>query len=225
MTRVLILVLLLANLGYYAWTKGWLDPVAGAPAMGDREPERLARQVSPDLIRLLPPDLSASGNERAMCLEIGPFVPAQVPAAEMALQSVLPAGSWSATGTEVPAVWTVYMGRFTTREAVTRKIEELDRLKVPFLEVTSPPDLAPGVSLGRFEDRAAAEKALAEFTQRGVRTARVVELSPRGSAVMLRVARADLSAQGKLVALRDAALQGRSFASCTTEPLIDGAAR
>ena len=39
------LLLLLANLGFFAWTQGWLDSVVSARARGDREPERLAREL------------------------------------------------------------------------------------------------------------------------------------------------------------------------------------
>ncbi len=212
--RVLILVLLLANLGFYAWTQGWLDPVIGVSALGDREPERLARQVSPELIRILPPQPMAASADRPACLEAGPFAPAQVPAAEAVLSAALPAGAWAVVSNELPAVWTVYMGRFANREALLKKLEELDRLKLPFQEVSSPDELAPGVSLGRFADRAAADKALAEFTQRGVRTARVAELAPARTEVQLRVDQADPALQGRLASLRDDALLGKTFVAC-----------
>ena len=217
MMRVLILVLLLANLGFYAWTQGWLDPVTGVRAMGDREPERLARQVSPENIRILPPQAQpGQGSQTAerLCLEAGPFVPAQVPAAQAVLQAALPAGSWAVVSNELSAVWTVYMGRFANRDAVLKKIEELDRLKVPFQEIAGASELAPGVSLGRFADAASAGKALAEFIQRGVRTARVAELAPARTEVKLRVEQADAALQGQLAGLRDEALLGKTFAAC-----------
>ena len=66
---------------------------------------------------------------------------------------------------------------------------------------TSPPDLAPGLSLGRFDSRAAADKALEQLTQRGVRTARVVTLSRAGDARMLRIERADAALAAQLAAL------------------------
>jgi hypothetical protein len=216
MMRVVVLILLLANLGFYAWTQGWLDAALGVSALGDREPERLARQVSPQAIRILPPQ-PAPRVAANVCMEAGPFTPAQVPAAQAVLQAALPAGGFSPVSQEVAPVWTVYMGRFANREALERKLEELQRLQLPHQEVTTPEELAPGVSLGRFGDAAAANKALTEFAQRGVRTAKVVELSPATTQVMLRVASADASAQALLAGLRDDALLGKTFAPCAGE--------
>lgn len=219
MMRALVLVLLVANLGYFAWAQGWLDGVTGSRATGDREPERLARQVNPDAVRLLSPNdaaLSAAAPAPAACLEIGPFTPAELPAAEAAWQDLLPAGTTTSSRTETPAVLTVYLGPFPIREALTRRLEELARLqlRVPAREITSPTPLAPGISLGRFDDRATADRALAEFAQRGLRAARVVELSPARTAITVRVEQAGSDLQARLVALRDERLRGRRFAPC-----------
>ncbi len=228
MMRALVLVLLLANLGVYAWTKGWLDPVTGVRAQGDREPERLMRQVTPDAVRVLPPEAAqtaqttplptgqADRNGRIACLEAGPFTPAQAPAAEEVLQGTVPAGAWTAVRADTPPVWTVYLGRFPNREALARKVEELERLKMPFREVVTPAELAPGLSLGRFKDRASAEEAMVTLAQRGVRTARVTELVPASAAVTLRVERADAPLQTRLATLRDGALLGKGFAACAS---------
>jgi len=55
MLRALVLLLVLVNVGLYFWLHA--DPQALQP---DREPQRLAHQVSPDAVRVLP-DLPASG--------------------------------------------------------------------------------------------------------------------------------------------------------------------
>jgi hypothetical protein len=47
MLRTLVLLLLLANGGFFAWTQGWLDPVL-PPRSEQREPERLAAQLGPN---------------------------------------------------------------------------------------------------------------------------------------------------------------------------------
>lgn len=54
MLRLLVLVLLLANIGYYAWSQGHLAGIVSVPPH-EREPERLRQQVRPDAIRLGPP--------------------------------------------------------------------------------------------------------------------------------------------------------------------------
>ncbi len=62
MLRVLAIVLLAANLLYFGWSMGWLDAVVGIRAAGDREPQRMARQVSPELVLL---EASASASAPA----------------------------------------------------------------------------------------------------------------------------------------------------------------
>ena len=92
MLRLFVLVLVLANIGFYAWTQGMLDGVVGARPTGDREPERMAKQVNPDAVRVLPPVSAVAVTEAApACLEAGPYTPAQIAAAEGVLQTVLPA--------------------------------------------------------------------------------------------------------------------------------------
>ncbi|OYT98624.1 MAG: hypothetical protein CFE40_11890 [Burkholderiales bacterium PBB1] len=82
MLRGLLLALLLANLVFFVWSQGGLGNADGGAAGGQREPERLSRQVHPEAVQLLRPvvaaptpastpsaatatDLSASGPEAA----------------------------------------------------------------------------------------------------------------------------------------------------------------
>lgn len=221
MLRLLVLVLALANIGFYAWTQGKLDGIVGAKPQGDREPERLQRQVRPETLHVLPPgSASAAATVAAVepapaCLEAGPYTPAQVGPAESVLQTVLPAGSWANLKTEVPAVWILYMGKYPNHDALVKKADELKRLKVPAEEVRNAPELEQGLSLGRFDNRPAADKALADLAQRGVRTARVVSLSPAAVSHMLRVERADATLQARLAGLRADALLGKPFTACS----------
>ncbi len=219
MLRLLVVVLVLANLGFYAWTQGMLDNVVGARSQGDREPDRLARQVRPETIRVLPPASAVAVAEAPpACLEAGPYTPAQIAAAESVLQTVLPPGSWVDVKTETPAVWIVYMGKYSNREAMKKKADELKQLKISFEEVRNNPELEGGLALGRYENRAAAEKALADVTQKGVRTAKVATLSQPVVLHRLRVERADATLQSRLTGLRAEALQGLVFAPCAARP-------
>jgi hypothetical protein len=214
MLRALIVALLLANLAFFAWTQGWLDSVVGVRSIGDREPERLLRQVRPELIRILPPDAASAPAPVALsCFEAGPFTDADIGAAQAAAQAALPSGSWVSTKTEQPGTWLVYMGRYATREAQTKKEDELQRRKAIYEEVNAPPALAPGLSLGRFDQRAAAGAALEQFTQQGIRTARVVELAPASNRYMLRVEKADAALAAQVRGLKIDAL-GKGFTAC-----------
>jgi hypothetical protein len=48
-------VLLVCNLGFAAWTNGWLQPWGWQPA-DPREPQRLEQQLRPEAMQLLPAD-------------------------------------------------------------------------------------------------------------------------------------------------------------------------
>ena len=197
MLRALVLALLLANAGYFAWTQGWLDDIVGVRADSEREPERLARQVRPETVQILSavsatttaapaPAVTAVAGAASQpgegaCLEAGPFSAAEIDAAASAVQAALPAGRWSDLKTEKPGAWLVYMGRYGDPELLAKKKEEITRIKLPFEEVRNSPGLEPGLSLGRFDDRAVAEKAMASFALRGVKSARIVEITPPSS--------------------------------------------
>lgn len=220
MLRALVIALLLANAAFFAWTQGWLDTVVGVRSIGDREPERLLRQLRPETIRIVP-DTAVAAALPPACLEAGPFAPAEVAGAEAALRSALPntpAGTWLSLKTEQPGAWIVYMGKYPNRELLTRKQEELARRKVTFEAVNSPTALDPGLSLGRFGERADADKALAQFTQQGIHTARVVELTAPANSFRLRVERADAALAAQLAELKPDELLGKAFAACAKAP-------
>ena len=214
------MALLLANAAFFAWTQGWLDTVVGVRSIGDREPERLLRQLRPETMRIVP-DTAVAAAPPPACLEAGPFAPAEIAAAQAALRSALPntaAGSWLSLKTEQPGSWIVYMGKYANRELLARKQEELARRKVAFEAVNSPAALDPGLSLGRFEERAAADQALAQYTQQGIRTAKVVELTAPVSSFRLRVERADAALASQLAELKPDGLLGKTFAACAKAP-------
>jgi hypothetical protein len=100
MLRVLVVLLLLANLLFFGWARGWLAPAWPPPRHGEREPERLAAQVRPELITVLPAAAASAAEQAAraaadVCLEAGPFDAAALSGAEAALaQAGLPPGSW-----------------------------------------------------------------------------------------------------------------------------------
>ena len=236
MLRALVAALLLANIVFYAWTQGWLDGVVGARSIGDREPERMGRQVRPDIVRILPPEpasAAASGSTSGSaestpppasttaaaapvmlsCLEAGPFSEAAVNAARTAARGALPDADLAVVPKTTPAIWMVYMGRYADLEALKKKEEELKRRRLNYEEVRGNPGLTPGLSLGRFDDRNDATKALEQFTQLGIRTARIVEFAPATTGQMLRIEKADATLVGLATGLKLAAL-GKGFAPC-----------
>lgn len=218
MLRGLAAALLLANLVFFVWSQGWLDSLVGTRARGDREPERLARQVRPETIRIVRAGKAgeaAVGIQAAAptCLEAGPFGDADVGAAQTVLQAALPAGSWVDLKVEQPAVWMVYIGRYASRDGLTKKAEELQRRQLPFDEVHDRADLAPGLALGRFDQRGAATRALEQFSAQGLRGARVVEFAPASTRHVLRIDKPAAALAAQVAALKADALGG-GFGPC-----------
>jgi hypothetical protein len=52
MLRLIVLLLVLANAGYFAWSQGLLAPWGIAPAQ-QAEPQRLAQQIKPQALRIV----------------------------------------------------------------------------------------------------------------------------------------------------------------------------
>jgi hypothetical protein len=97
MLRALVLALLLANGAFYGWSRGWFAPAWPAPRLGEREPARVAAQVNPERVTVLPPRAAGSAaSPEPACVEAGPFDTPELAAAEAALsQSGVPAAAWS----------------------------------------------------------------------------------------------------------------------------------
>ncbi len=214
MLRALVALLLLANAAVFAWSRGWLGDAAGERSNGAEAAARQARQIRPQSVVILSPTSARAAAAALACLEAGPFNAAQLATAENVLQPLLPPGSWTDVRTDRPPVWIVYMGKYETPELMARKQAEVGRTRIEFEELRNAPELEPGLALGRFDSRDAAERALAQYTQRGLRSARVVELVPPSTSHMLRIEKAGSAVLAQATALRNDAL-GNGFAACS----------
>lgn len=65
MLRPLVVMLLAANIGFWAWSQGALDGLTGVPHDSDREPQRLAAQIAPERLEILRTELPASAAPEA----------------------------------------------------------------------------------------------------------------------------------------------------------------
>ena len=199
MLRVLALLLLLANVLFFAWTQGTLDQVLGVRSIGDREPEREALQVRPgDLVVVSAASAAAAQQAPLQCLEAGPFSPAQIAGVELAATSAQAGLTWSRRSVEQLPVWALVMGPYPNRETIDKKIEELKRTRVTFEELTAPANFKLALSLGQYGSQFAANTALAELSTRGIKTARVAQLSPAVSQIYLRTETNDAAALSTL---------------------------
>lgn len=89
MLRALVLLLFLANLLFYLWTQGWLTAVVGVQPGGEHEPERLARQIHPEAVRVLPPEPASEAASAATSTASAPAVAASAEAPASAASTAL----------------------------------------------------------------------------------------------------------------------------------------
>lgn len=218
MLRLTVLALLLANAAYFAWSQRLLAPWGFAPAQ-QSEPQRLAQQIKPQALTLLPREeamrvetgAGTTNGKAAECLQAGVFEQAQVAALTQALQA-WPVGSWTLEPAVEPPRWIVYMGKYLTPEGVSRKKAELRELGVSF-EVPANPSLEPGLSLGGFTTEEAAAQQLEAIAARGVRTAKVVKEREEVRGQLLKLAAVDEALRPRLEELKPA-LAGRNLRPC-----------
>ena len=58
--RILVALLLVANLAFFALSRGWLEPWLSLSSDNEHEPQRLAAQVNPQQLRVLSAEAAAS---------------------------------------------------------------------------------------------------------------------------------------------------------------------
>ena len=216
MLRLIVLLLLLANGAFYAWSGGLLAAWGVAPVT-QSEPQRLTQQIRPEALRLLsveeakPAEASATVAKAAECLQAGPFEDAQVAPLRASLGG-WPAGSWMLEPTVEPARWIVYMGKYPSTEAVIKKKGELRQIGVSFQAVVNPA-LEPGLSLGSFRTEEQANGHLNTLADRGVRTARVVVERPELRGQLLKLPAVDDTLRPRVDELK-VVLAGKALRAC-----------
>ena len=188
--KLLFLLLIAANLALFAWQRGAFGVL---PDTG-REPERIARQVEPDRIRVLTPEQTQALREAAKaaaapaangafdlavgadCVELGDFAEAQAARVRARLDALVPAERLEAREVEAPGWYMVYLPPLKTRAEAERAAAQLREQGVRDLIVigeNSP--LRNGIALGSFRDQDLANRHLADLQKRGVKSARVAD--------------------------------------------------
>ncbi len=185
--RLAFFVLLLVSVLLFAWQRGFLG---GLPEAG-REPERSARQIAPERIRVLthedvkqlraktqdvPTAQAGSEPAPAACLELGDFSPDVMGRVAPMLGSLNLGERLLSRSVELPGWFMVYIPPMKSRAQVDGRAEELRKLGVKELLVIA--DNSPmrfGISLGAFRDRDLAQKHRADLDKRGIKDARVAD--------------------------------------------------
>jgi hypothetical protein len=198
--RALFLRLVLANVAFFAWTR------LVAPGGAGADPAPLARQISPEKLRVVRPEelarlpaaktvmaaapaaepaLPPAPPERLKCIEWGAFAPGDSARAESALAPLDLGERLSHRRTEETAAWWVFIpptsGNGNARQAALRKAGELKKLGVrDYFIVQEEGPNRWSLSLGVFRSEEAAQARLAALNDLGIRSARV---GPRETAV------------------------------------------
>ena len=157
---------------------------------------------------------SAAGAHTTVCLQLGPYTSAQASVgAALRAAGLAPVARQS----PLPPQWMVLMGPFNDAAALHRKLAELSTLKLragSYAPVVDRPRWEPGVSLGVFRTRAAAEQELAKVRARGVTSAHVVQRNLGLDGSYWRLADLDAAAAARLRGLDATALGHRTPQPC-----------
>ncbi len=203
--RALFLLLLLANLAFFAWSAFIV------PRESSSDPRPLGAQIEPEKIRILPPEPAPLAPPPApkpkpapevpvvvapaaggICTEWGSFTVADAPAAEKALEPLAFGARLSQRKVEETASWWVFMPPQGSRQNAQKKAGELKGLGVEdWFIVADEGRWRWAVSLGVFRTEEAAKAQLEALKARGVRTAQFGERELQVPKVWLQVRNAD----------------------------------
>lgn len=190
--RILLLLLLLTNIGFFAYHRllSGTDEAAAQIAALQISPEKIvpvavealssvapAATTAPVAVPAAPAAVSpvpAVTVAPTSCAEWGLFAGAEVARADAALAALaLPAGATQRRVTEVDGYW-VHMAPLKTKGEIDRKAGELKALGVAeFFVVTDAGPWRNAVSLGLFKNEEAAKSELERLRARGVRSAMI----------------------------------------------------
>ena len=175
--RIVLILLLLANLALFALTR--LDSHGG-------EPQRIVEQLQPDKIKLLSPqEVAALGPAKTaslsdVCVEWGPLSESE---RARAMSEIAPLGVNALVSTRRIETegFPVVLGGFPSRPAADRRLGELRARGIADLGIVDQGGGIFGVSLGSFRSEQAANGRADALAQAGVIGARV---GPRRSGVI-----------------------------------------
>ena len=176
--RTVVLLLLLANLTLFAYTR--LDSVGAGEAV------RLKEQVRPDKITVLTPQqVAALGPAKVasladVCMEWGPFNEGERTRAVADLDSLQLGRLLTTRRVDVDGAWWVNLAPFANRAAADRRAAELKAQGVTDVSVIDTGRGAFAVSLGVFRTEQGARARLDALAAQNVRNARA---EPRGQPV------------------------------------------
>ena len=216
--RAAFLLLVLANLAFFAWSRYVAPPDAAA------DPLPLSRQIEPEKLKIVAPaDLPPPAAKKAAaappltvskCMEWGSFTLADTPRAEKALEPLALGPRLAQRRTEELAGWWVFIPPQANRPAAQKKAAELKALGVDdYFIVQEDGEHRWALSLGVFRSEEAAQARLGTLRTQGVRSAQIGQRETVVPKVWLQVKGVDPALEARL---KDIALQieGSELKSC-----------
>jgi len=202
--RALFLLLLCANLAFYAWARYGAPVDAGDPAP-------LSRQIEPGKLKVISPanlPAAAAAKKAApasmststiACMEWGSFTLADAPRAEQTLEPLALGARLAQRRTEEVAGWWVFIPAQGSRQGALKKALELKNLGIDeYFIVQDEGEHRWALSLGIFRSEEAAQVHLAALRAQGVRSALVGARESVVPKVWLQVKGVDASLQARL---------------------------
>lgn len=188
--RTLLLLLLLLNLVFFAWSQGWMSAAGLGPAT-QTEPQRLALQVHPDRVRVTPlaapasaasgPGIPQSAARQARDAASAPAMPASAPSQAPAAAGSSPAAPKQAASVASGKAVCRQIGPFGAMEtaALTQAQAALKAASLTPQAIKSPVPPQWMVWLGPYPNRAAMQAQLDQLAQSKVKVYAPVVDRPR----------------------------------------------
>lgn len=180
MLRAIVVVLLIANALVLAWALGWLRFLGPLPDQIGREPERLSKQIKPEVVQYMPPvSTPLVGNTNMPPADTAETAASAVeaPASDVAPAPSGATENSAASSAQVAAVSAscLEVGPFTTLDLpiVERTLTRVDANKA-WVQRPVESDKSWYVYLGPFEKRPDVTKKRAELTAQNIK----FELTP-----------------------------------------------
>jgi len=198
--RALFLLLVLANLAFFAWTR-YLSP--GDPAT-DAQP--FMRQVEPERLRVISAGeifaRAQTGAALIACIEWGAIPGTASARAWRALESLALGARLSERKAEEAASWWVYMPPQGSRQGAQRKAAELKALGEDDYEIVEDDERNRwSISLGLYGSEEQARARLGALREKGVRSAVLRPREPQSENTWLEVRGVDAALHARLRAI------------------------
>lgn len=208
--KLAFLLLILVNIGLFAWHRGLLGPTAEA----GREPQRIAQQIAAEKLRPLTPDQLAAlrGSARPAaggsapkpaCLQFGDFDDAELARVQQRLAPLGLGERLQAQRVEGPGWHIVFIPPLPSRADAERLAQDLRNRGVrDFVVMGENSPMRNGIALGSFRDQDLARRHAAEVEKRGVKGVRISDRTPGAEVTRFEIREVDAALAQQLAEIQ-----------------------